>query len=191
MQRLILKSSIKDRLFLLGTIIIAGIWLATAFVVYRNIQFETERSKKEIENIASGLQGHIKSTISLVETSLVLMRETWNVKNDISQIQNLFNHLVVSSAEVYNLICILDENGDVIVTNQKEFKSVNSNDRDFFQYHKAYRHHGLRIGNPIWIAQENLKECYLHLLNRSFFLSFLIISILVSKHCFIWQIIKG
>ncbi|MDD3148645.1 MAG: ATP-binding protein [Candidatus Riflebacteria bacterium] len=143
------KSSLASWVLSFGSLILLCSWVITAVIIHQDQKLELVRAAKTTRNLSSVLEKHISGIISQIENSLTSLRNQWESGISTEAMRNLLNHLVICRPDFFNLVSIIDADGNVVVTNQKDFKPTFSGDRPFFLYHQTNPDEKMLIGGPI------------------------------------------
>lgn len=128
---------VNASIILYGVILIFITWLFLFLQMQSEQKMETDRSIKEVANFARAFQEHSLRTLKGADQVALFIKQQYErdgrmidiVPNDISG--------AGVAIEPYILVSIADENGDLIISNQKPFMFANIGDREHFEVHKA------------------------------------------------------
>ena len=132
-----------------GAVILLGAWIIALILIHQERGIEITRAERHAASLASVLEKHISGTLGQLESSLNSLASNWQARMDAAEMNVLLRHHVSSKPEVFNLISIIDSAGQVVVTNQSEFKPTYSGDRPFFTRHQTNPDPSMTIGGPI------------------------------------------
>ncbi len=149
MSKIEAKKSLNKGIIWLGTLILLLTWSITLLVIHADRHLVITRAQKESDNLAVVLEKHISGTFMQIENSLFSLQRLWESGLNTKETHNMFRNFVDSRPDLFNLISIIDAQGNVVLTNQDIPKSSYSGDRPFFLYHKQNVERSIRIGSPI------------------------------------------
>ena len=132
-----------------GAFIIVGMWIFIITTIREDRRIEISHAAQHTGNMSLVLQRHISDTLLQVKSSLLSLRRNWESGISTKEMYALLDHFVSSRSDLFNLISLIDADGEVLVTNQKTFKTTYSGDRTFFIYHQNNPGHAMHIEGPI------------------------------------------
>ncbi len=132
-----------------GILILLGTWIAAISLIRDDRNHDISNAFHNTSSLASVLERHISGTLLQVESSLYELRRNWESGIGIQEMHTILEHFVSARSDLFNLISIIDDQGNVLVTNQKEFKPTYSGDRPFFIYHRDHDNRTIYAGKPL------------------------------------------
>ena len=132
-----------------GILFLLGTWLISMQIVFEDRRLELSRAKRETANLSIILERHIYETFSRTEVSLFTLRQRWEKGISKSEMTAFLNNAVTANPELFNLISIIDKQGNVLLTDKSEFNPTYSGDRPFFIHHRNNSSRYLRADSPI------------------------------------------
>ncbi len=139
----------KASFFITGLFLIIITWVITIYISIADRTIEISHVKKESNNLVIVLEKHIEETFIQIDNSLSSLRKSRESGMSIIEMNMILNQFVSSRPDLFNLLSIIDENGNVQVTNQAYGTGTYSGDRSFFIYHKEHSDRNLHIEKPI------------------------------------------
>lgn len=124
-------------------------WVMTILVIQGDRRLEISRAGNETANLANVLGKYVFASFSQIENSLFSMRQTWEAGIDSEEMRRILHQYVLSRPDLFNLISMLDAQGNILFTDQENTKSTYSGDRPFFVYHRDHPDRKMRIEPPI------------------------------------------
>ncbi len=119
-----------------GILVILTTCFITVMIIFEDRRLEMLRTRQETENLSVILERHIHETFFRIESSLYSLRNRFKSGTGNDEMHLLINNHMAANPDLYNLISIIDADGNVILTDKKQFKPTYSGDRPFFIYHK-------------------------------------------------------
>lgn len=132
-----------------GLLILAISWGVTLLEIQRDRSSEILRAQREADNLALILQQYVFNGFSQIETSLSSVRQSYESGQDARTLHTLLKHLPDSRPDLFNLISIINPQGEVVLTNQEDWSPTNSGDRPFFIHHRDNPDRRALIGDPL------------------------------------------
>lgn len=143
------KISLVGRITWFCILILCITWGITILIVRGDRQIELTRAGNETANLANVLGKHVQATFSQIETSLFSMRKTWEAGISHEGMCAIMHRDVSSRPDLFNLLSIIDANGNVIVTDQGPASPTFSGDRPFFAHHRDNADRGMSSFPPV------------------------------------------
>jgi PAS domain S-box-containing protein len=147
--RLQIHTSPGNWIVWLGVLVLLCSWFISLHIIFEDRRLEHFRAKRETSNLSIILERHIRETFSRTEVLLFTLRKRWEQRISRSEMTIFLNNAVSANPELFNLISIIDKNGNVLVTDKTSFKPTFSGDRPFFIHHEENSTLNLLTGKPI------------------------------------------
>ncbi|HBD95884.1 MAG: hypothetical protein A2015_13180 [Spirochaetes bacterium GWF1_31_7] len=140
---------LKSSFLIIGLALIIITWIITLSISIADRTIEIDHTKKESNNLVIVLEKHIGETFLQIENSLFSLRKSRESGMSINEMNLLLNQFVASRPDLFNLLSVIDRDGNVQVTNQIAGTRTYSGDRPFFIYHKIHPDRNLHIEKPV------------------------------------------
>lgn len=132
-----------------GVLVLFGTWIITAVVIRADRRLEIFRAGQNAENLSRMLEKHISGTFAQVEGELFCLRQDLESGIGLENMQQLLSRFVRLRPDLYNLISVIDAEGNIVVTDKADFKPTYSGDRPFFMYHQENTNRTMQLGGPM------------------------------------------
>jgi len=140
---------VGNKIIIFALAIILSSWIIIIAAIRNDYNVEMDRAKQNTKNLSSALEKYISATFAQIESSLFSLRKNWDSGIGKNEMHTLLHLFTASRSELFNLISVIDADGNVSTTNQKEFKPTYSGDRPFFIFHKENKSSDMLIGSPL------------------------------------------
>ncbi|WP_378956186.1 ATP-binding protein [Pelosinus sp. sgz500959] len=135
-------------IILIGILLISGIGLFTRQQINYDYDRTVEESSEITMNLAKAYEEYVRRIINDGDKDLLNLKLTYEREGIFSPLFVAFEDSVAQDPS-RNRVALLNEQGFVISSPDKNAIGINSSDREFFLVHRATDHNKLEIGKPI------------------------------------------
>lgn len=135
-------------LVIFGLFLIVVLWVSIYYKVLSERQQAVDGAIKETANFARAFEEHSKRTIKSADEIALFLKHRYEQEGKDLDIPALKKELRFAS-QVFVLLSVIDEHGDLVVSSQVPFVPSNLSDREHFLVHKNADNGQLFISKPV------------------------------------------
>jgi len=140
---------ISTMILLFGLILISFIWIGLLFKLQSEQEHELNHYTRETANLARAFEEHTLRTIRNADQIALFLKYQYEQQRRTIDISPYLK-VGIFSSQLFVLLSIANEEGDLVFSNQEPFVPSNIKDREHFQVHQAIDSGRLFISKPLF-----------------------------------------